>query len=212
MAVTLSARPRTERGKNAARVLRREHRIPAVVYGHGDETRHVSLDRLELERLLSTINADTAIIDLAIEGGAPVRALIRELQKHPYRTDVLHVDFLIVHANEVLRVDIPVRLTGSPQGVVIDGGVLDQVLYSLEVECLPGDIPDVFDVDVSQLGVGDAVRVREIEQPRVKILQDGDQVVATVAPPTVAALPAEGEEAATPEPEVIRGRKPEDEE
>ena len=210
MAVTLSARPRTERGKNAARVLRREHRIPAVVYGHGDETRHVSLDRLELERLLSTINADTAIIDLAIEGGAPVRALIRELQKHPYRTDVLHVDFLIVHANEVLRVDIPVRLTGSPQGVVIDGGVLDQVLYSLEVECLPGDIPDVFDVDVSQLGVGDAVRVREIEQPRVKILQDGDQVVATVAPPTVAALPAEGEEAATPE--VIRGRKPEDEE
>lgn len=184
MNVTLNAQPREGRGKNATRALRRTGRVPVVVYGHGDQNQTLSVNALELEKLLAVIGAGTTLIDIAVEGGATTRALIRDVQMHPYRPEVLHLDLLQVHAGEKLRLRVPVRLTGSPAGVR-EGGVLDHVLYDLEVECMPADIPEAIEVDVSNLGVGDSVRVHDVSVPNVHVLNDGDLPIASVVPPTV---------------------------
>lgn len=191
MASTLTATRRDGRGKGAARTLRREGRIPAVMYGHGDTTDTLSLDALELERLLATISVENTLIEVQIEGGESTRALIREVQWHAYRPIVLHVDFLKVHAGEALKLDIPIRLSGTPVGVRDQGGVLQQVLHTLHVECLPRHIPEVIEVDVSELGIGESVSVRDVRVPNVTITNDGDLAICSVTPPTVAALPEE---------------------
>lgn len=208
MAATLTAQPREGRGKNAARALRRSGRIPAVVYGHGEDTRALSIDSFELERLLSSISAENTVIDLQVEGGAGSPALIREVQYHPYKQVVLHIDLYQVHAGERLSLEIPVRLLGNPIGVREQGGVLDQVLYDLEIECLPQDIPESAEIDVSGLEIGDSIRVHDLSIPNVEIQNDGDLPICSITSPTVAALPAEptaGEGlAAELEPELIR--------
>lgn len=206
----LNARPRTERGKNAARKIRQTGRVPAVLYGHGDQPRELSVDAHELEKLLGRINSENTLIDLAIEGGETTRALIREVQTHPYRPDVLHLDLFHVHAGEKLRLQIPVRLSGNPVGVRVSGGVLDQVIYDLEVECLPGDIPDAVEVDVTELDIGESIRVQDVAVPRVKVLQDPELPIVSVVHPTVEALPetptAGPVAGGDGEPELIRSR------
>src|SRR6185295_5723956 len=119
---------------------------------------------------------------------------------HPWRPEVLHVDFLLVHGDETLKLDIPVRLTGTPVGVLDEGGVLDQVLYELHVECLPGNIPEAAEVDISGLHVGDSVRVSDISMPNVTILMDGELPVASVLQPRVQEEEPEADDA-TAEPE-----------
>jgi large subunit ribosomal protein L25 len=206
---SLRAEPRSERGKGAARQLRRTGRVPAVLYGHGEDPRELSVDGHELEKLLAHISVENTLIDLSIGGAETTQALIREVQTHPFRPEVLHLDLFHVHAGEKLRLQVPVRLAGSAAGVR-NGGVLDQVLYDLEVECLPRDIPDAAEVDVSGLEIGDAVRVRDVSLPRVKILNDPDLPVVSVLQPTVAALPETPETepgaGGTVEPELIRDR------
>lgn len=189
MAVSLSVRTREERGKGSSRRLRSAGMVPAVFYGHGDEPRRLAVPTRDLEKLLATISAENTIIDLVIEGESPTPALIREVQHHPSRPELLHVDFFHIHAGEKLTVDVPVRLHGNPIGVRDFGGVLDQVLYALHVECLPRNIPQSVDFDVENLGVGDSVHVRDANLPNVKILNDGDLVICTVGAPTTAALP-----------------------
>jgi large subunit ribosomal protein L25 len=213
MAVTLNARARSTFGKNAARKLRREGYVPAVIYGHGDETRPLEIAINELERLLSTNSANT-LIDLRVEGAKATSALIREVQHHAVKPMILHVDFLQVHAGEKIHLTVPVRTHGTPRGVRDEGGVLQEVLHAVEVECLPRDIPEAIDIDVENLGIGDAVHVRDVEIPNVRILNDGDLTIASVTQPTTEALPeAEVSDAeAEGEPEVIRGRKEGDEE
>lgn len=209
MTATLNADTRTEHGKGAARRLRRAGRVPAVLYGHGDETRTLSVDAVELEKLLASINIENTLIDVAVEGGAPTRALIREVQLHPYKPEALHLDLLQIHAGEKLRLQIPIRLTGSPEGVR-NGGILDQSVYELDVECLPGDIPDTAEVDVSGLAIGGSIRVRDISLPGVSVLNDDNLTVASVVPPAVQALPETPESEEGPvgavEPELIRDR------
>jgi large subunit ribosomal protein L25 len=215
MAAQLTAQPRDGRGKTAARQLRREGRVPAIIYGHGDETRALSISAHELEKLLASISVENTIIDLAVEGGATTPALIREVQYHAARKLVLHVDFLQIHAGEKIHLEVPVRLHGSPIGVRDQGGILQEVLRELHVECLPKDIPEAIDVDIESLSVGDVIHVSDISLPGVKVLNDPDVVLVTVVPPTVQAL-AEGEEEAaaeeSAEPEVIRRREGEEEE
>src|SRR5688572_26429484 len=142
MAATLHARPRSTFGKNAARKLRSAGHIPAVIYGHGDETRSLEIPSNELDRLLSTISVENTLIDLQVEGSKGTQALIREVQYHAVKPFVLHVDFLQIHAGEKIHLLIPVRLHGTPRGVREGGGVLQEVLHELEVECLPSDIPE----------------------------------------------------------------------
>ena len=193
MPATLTARPRSERGKNAARALRRSGRIPAVSYGHGEETRSLTVDALELEKLLASISVENTLIELQVEGGDTSRALIREVQQHPFKLVVLHVDFYQVHAGERLTLQIPIRLVGTPVGVEDQGGVLDQVIYELDIECLPVNIPAVAELDVSGLDIGDSLRIHDIRLPDVEILNDEDLTVCSVTAPTVVEEPEEPE-------------------
>jgi large subunit ribosomal protein L25 len=199
---TLKATRRDTSGKGAARKLRSSGRVPAILYGHGDRTESLAVDAHELDLLLHHVNAENTLIGLDIDG-TRADVLIREIQRHAYRPEFLHVDFLLVHGDEALKLDIPVRLTGTPVGVMDEGGVLDQVLYELHVECLPGNIPDAAEVDISGLHVGDSVRVGDISIPNVTILMDAELPVASVLQPRVQ---EEAPSDATAEPEVLRAK------
>ncbi|HEU0051944.1 MAG TPA: 50S ribosomal protein L25 [Longimicrobium sp.] len=206
---TLKARRRDGSGKGSNRKLRATGEIPAVLYGHGDRTESLSLNAHELDLLLHSIRTPgSAIIHLDIDGGA-TDALIREIQRHPVKPEILHVDFLVVHAGEPVKVEVPVVVAGTPVGVHTDGGVLDQVLYTIEVEALPRDLPETLEVDVSGLGVGESARVRDLRLPRgVRVTADAELPVASVLAPRV----EEEAPAEAPEPEVLRERRGEDEE
>jgi large subunit ribosomal protein L25 len=204
----LSAQARAGTGKGHNRKLRASGRIPAVLYGHGEETRSVSVDAHELERLFAHIHVESTVIDIAVDG-APVKALVREVQRHAVRDDVLHVDFYVIHAGERVTVEVPLRITGTAPGVRI-GGLLQQSLDTLEIRCLPDSIPDTIVVDISTLEIGDSVHVRDMSIPEgVEVLVDGDRTVCSVVPPTVTAeAAAEVAEPGEAEPEVIgRGRE-----
>jgi len=207
---TLKASRRDTAGKGAARKLRGTGQVPAVLYGHGDRTESLAVDAHDLELLLHHVNPENTLIGLDIDGSR-ADVLIREIQRHAYRPEVLHVDFLLVHGDELLKLDIPVRLTGTPVGVMDEGGVLDQVLYELHVECFPGNIPEAAEVDISGLHVGDSVRVADITIPNVTILMDGELPVASVLLPRVQEEEPAADEAA-PEPEVLRSKAAAEEE
>ncbi|HYW10174.1 MAG TPA: 50S ribosomal protein L25 [Longimicrobium sp.] len=204
---SINASARTGSGKGAARKLRAAGKVPAVVYGHGDANVPLTLDRHELELLMQSISVENTVIGLVTDGGVRKDVLIRHVQMHPYRPDVLHVDFLQLHAGETLRVQIPVRLNGTPTGVLIDGGVLDQVIYDLEVECLPGNIPELIDIDVSGLGAGESFRVGDLKLgDNVRVIADADQPVASVVVPDVLTdEPAEGDVDASDTPTTSQG-------
>lgn len=203
---TLKAALRSETGKGAMRRLRREGRIPAVVYGRGEETRPLSLDAHDFEMLTKHHSLDTTIVELSIEGagrkGGKLRTLIAEVQNHPYKPQVLHVDFQQIHAGERVTVQVPIRLLGTPAGVRA-GGVLQHVLHDIELECAVEEIPDAIEVDVSGLEIGDGVHVSELAVPEnVEVLIDPERTVCTVAPPTVLEV-EEPEEEEAEEPELV---------
>lgn len=180
----LTARSRTTSGKGAARQLRRSGRLPAVVYGRRDETESLALDTHELSRLLSRIHAATTVIDLEVDGGEPRPVLIREIQRHPYRPQLLHVDFFEIRADVKIRVSVPVHLVETPAGVEM-GGMLQFLRHELEVECLPNEIPSEFKVDVSALEIGDSLHVSDVEAGGVTILDDETVTICTVVPPAL---------------------------
>ncbi|HEU0012194.1 MAG TPA: 50S ribosomal protein L25 [Longimicrobium sp.] len=210
--VSLAASTRGDGGKGVARKLRGTGRIPAVLYGHGEGSRALSVDGHELEKLMGRISVENTIVRLDIEGEGPQDVLIREVQMHPYKPEVLHVDFFHLHAGETIHLRIPVRLAGTPVGVREDGGVLDHVMYDLEVECLPGNIPDAIEVDVSGLEIGQSARIGDLSVDNVKILHDPDLPIASVVAPTRAPVEGEEPEAAPAEPELVRTRKSDEEE
>lgn len=206
---TLNATPRTGSGKGVARKLRASGKVPAVVYGHGDRTTPLAVDAHELELLLHSISVDNTVIGLVTEGGQPTRVLIREVQMHPFKPQALHVDFQQLHAGERLKLRIPVRIVGTPEGVHVGGGVMDQVIYDLDVECLPDNIPEAAEVDVSKLQIGESARVSDVKLKDVKVLTDPDLPIVSVLAPTVSH--EEAVEEAAPEPEVIRAKGQEEE-
>jgi large subunit ribosomal protein L25 len=211
MAATLNAARRTDTGKGAARSLRRDGRIPGVVYGHGEDTLSISLDAHDFGKLISGISVENTILELKIDGAADSRALIREVQWHPYKPVILHVDLYQVHAGEKVHLEIPIRVEGNPLGVRDQGGVLQQVRHELSIECLPKDIPERITLDVSELEIGDSIHVRDIEVPGATILAEGDLTLVTVVPPTLAKVEDEEPEEGVIEPEVV-GAAPEEEE
>lgn len=185
MAATLGAEARDGRGKGVARKLRQQGRIPAVLYGHGDETRRLSVLAHDLEKLLHTISVENTVVSLTTPDGAR-DVLIREVQHHPVKPEIFHVDFLLLHGDETLTLQIPVRVVGTARGVSEDGGVLDQQVHDLAVICFPRDIPEALEADVSGLGVGESLRVGDLTlPPGVRTLTDADQPVATVHAPRV---------------------------
>lgn len=205
--VSLAAESRANTGKGAARSLRREGKVPAVMYGHGMSPRSLTVDHKALGRLLDVIGGEAALVDVAIDGATPVKALVREVQRNPVRrADVIHVDLYAVVADEPITVEVPVHVVGTAEGVRNQGGVLDHHLHRLTLKVLPADIPEHIDVDVSALTVGHAIHVRDIKIAKGEIMHDGDVSVVSViqARAEASAQAAEGAPAA---PEVIKKGK-----
>jgi large subunit ribosomal protein L25 len=209
---SLSAEMRTETGKGVARKLRAAGRVPGVIYGHGREPQSLSLNARDLDKLLSTIAAGSTVVELAL-GNATTNTLIREVQRHPFKKQILHVDFMELVAGEKVIVDLPLVFIGVPEGVRTGGGLLEQILHSIEVNVDPSSIPNHIDVDVSQMIMGHSLHVRDLTLPEgVEVLTDEDATIcAVIAPRAAVEAAVEETEAAVAEPELIRKTK-EDEE
>lgn len=215
MTATLSASKRTDTGKGAARKLRAAQMIPGIIYGHNREPLALSMSTRDLDRLLDRIAAETTVVELTIDG-TMARTLIREIQRHPFKREVLHIDFLELVAGEKVTVDLPIVLVGTPEGVRSSGGILDQILREISIEVDPVNMPTHIELDVSALGINDSLHVSDLKVPEgVEVLVDAEATVCVVSPPHVEEEPvapeaAEGE--AVAEPELIRKPKAEDEE
>ncbi len=209
----LSVVARENSGKGAARSLRREGRVPAVIYGHGREPKSLSINTRDLEKLLEHISAENTVIDLDLDG-TNSRTLIREIQRHPFKRQILHVDFQELVAGEKVIVRVPVILIGVPDGVRMDGGILDQTMRELEVEVDPSNIPNHIEVDVTKMVIGSSLHVSDITLPDgVEVVAEEDASVAVVSAPRAAVEAAATDETeAGAEPEVIRAKKPDEEE
>ena len=203
--VTLSATLRDKTGKGAARQARFQKQVPAVIYGHGRATQTLMVDALALEKALTGIEPESTLIELTVDG-KKARTLIREIQRHPIRPDIIHVDFYEIKADEKVTLKVPVHLVGTPDGVRNAGGVLDQVTREVEIEVLPENIPDRVELDVSALKIGDSLHTRDLTIPNAVILTGADLTIATVVPPRAEEVAAPTPEAAAEvaEPELIR--------
>ena len=209
----LSASTRSTTGKGAARSLRREGQIPAVIYGHARDPLSLAIPTREFEKLLDRIAAESTVIELALDGGV-ARTLIREIQRHPFKKQILHVDFQELVAGEKVTVNVPIVLTGTPDGVRLNGGILNQVMSELSILVDPSNIPNHIEVDVTPVAIGHSVHVSDLAVPEgVEVVAEPDATVAVVAAPKVQeeeAPVAESAEAPA-EPELIRKTKGEGE-
>jgi len=214
---TLEAEPREPGTKNQARRVRREGRIPAVVYGASKESLSVSVDPRHVLRILRSDSWHNTIFDLSLNGGERTKAMIVDWQYEPIKGHLLHIDLKRIAMDKALRVSVPVVLQSVPVGVKTEGGILEQMLREVEIECLPGDIPSHIDVDVSELTFGKVLRVADLpHNEKLKFLSDANQPVAhvTSVKEEVVATPeaVAAEAGATPaEPEVIKKGKGETE-
>jgi large subunit ribosomal protein L25 len=210
----VEAKPRQGGGKNDARRLRQTGMIPAVVYGAGQESLAIAVDPKQMNRILHSESGHNSIFDLSLDGKS-AKVMIVDWQYEPIKGALLHVDLKRIAMDKVLRVRVPVVLKGEAPGVKTQGGILEQILRELEIECLPADIPGHIDADVSQLMFGQVIRVSDLPHAgKLKFLTDEGQSVAHVVAvkEVVEPTPAEGavEGAAAPaEPEVIKKGKQE---
>jgi len=209
----VEAKPRKTGTKNDARRVRQSGMIPAVVYGAGQKSEAIAVDPQRMLRILHSESGHNSIFDLAFDG-ASAKVMIVDWQYEPIKGALLHVDLKRIAMDKALRVSVPILLKGEAPGVKVQGGILEQVLREVEIECLPADIPSHIDADVSQLMFGHVLRVSELPHAgKLKFVTDENQPVAHVVAVKehVEEAPAvEGAEAAAPaEPEVIKKGKQE---
>ena len=211
----IETKPRQGGNKNDARRLRREGLIPAVLYGAGLQPITISVDPKQMKRILGSESGHNSIFDLAA-GGDSGKAMIVDWQSDPVKGVLLHVDLKRIAMDQLLRVSVPVVLKGEAPGVKIQGGILEQMVREIEIECLPADIPANIEGDVSKLEFGQTLRVSELpHSEKVRFITDENQAIAhvTAVKEVVVATPVEGAEAAVApaEPEVIKKGKQESE-
>jgi large subunit ribosomal protein L25 len=207
----LQAATRSNTGKGAARSLRREGKVPGIIYGHNRTPEPLMVDSSALKKMLLGISAGTTVLDVVVDGRPAVKALIREIQRDAVRpAEILHLDLYEVRADEKVTLAVPIHLIGVPDGVRNFGGVLDHSLRELEIEVLPADIPEHVELDVTALTIGHSLFVRDLKVEKAEILNDPDTPVCSVVAPRTEETPAPVEETAvTAEPELIRKPKPE---
>jgi large subunit ribosomal protein L25 len=210
----VAATPREGKfNKNAARRVRVKGKIPAVVYGAAEPAIAIEVDPKQIQKILHSDTGHNSIFDLEITGStAKTKAMIVDWQYEPIKGTLMHIDLKRIALDKAMRVEVPIQLVGSAIGVKTQGGILDQVLREVEIECLPGDIPSHIDVDVTQMSIGDVIRVADLpHSDKLKFLTDEDTTVAHVVAikeevaPTVDAVVA----AAPAEPEVVKKGKTE---
>ncbi|MEQ1857139.1 MAG: 50S ribosomal protein L25 [Longimicrobiales bacterium] len=205
----LKAKKRDDSGKGSARTLRREGRVPAVIYGRELEPVHLSVDAHEAQKLFHSISVDNTIVDLDVEGEKkPYQTLVREIQMHPWRPVMQHVDFLRIQEGVAVDLEVPIRLSGVPAGVRLGGGVLEQMVHDLPIRCVPSKIPEAFELDVTGLEVNQSLHVSDIKLAEgVESRIPADRTICLVAIPrlveeAVTVAPtvegAEGAEGAAP--------------
>ena len=215
MEAVLEVVRRDQFGRNNAGRLRRQGQIPAVLYGNKTAAEPVSVDPKALLRILHSQSGANTLISLKLEGAGDMRVLVKEYQLDPVKHELLHADFYRVAMDQMLQVTVPIQLTGEARGIKQQGAIVDFVHRELQVECLPGDIPENITVDITNLMLHDGVRVRDIDTGgRWKPLSDGDMLIVHLVAPKVeaeAATPEAAAPGATAEPEVIKKGKTEKE-
>ncbi len=178
---SLQARRREETGKGVARRLRRAGRIPAVVYGKDMEPIPLSLDEQEAVLLFESIPVANTVLQLDIGGGKTLRTLVREIQTHPFRPDVIHVDFMHLRRGVAVELNVPISLSGTPAGTR-SGGRLDIAVHEAHVRCTPARIPESIHADISELEIGESLRLGDIALPEdVELLSGPDTLVCHIA-------------------------------
>jgi large subunit ribosomal protein L25 len=203
------ATPRTGKfNKNAARRVRVEGKIPAVVYGAGQDAVAVAVDPKIITKILHSESGHNTIFDLNVEGAPVVKAMIVDWQNEPLKGKLLHIDLKRIAMDKAMRVSVPIQLVGIPVGVKTQGGILEHVLREVEIECLPADIPSHLDVDVTGLELHGLIHVSDLPHSgSIKFLADENATVAHVTIIKEEAPPAEAEVAAPTEPEVAKKGK-----
>ena len=203
--VPLAGRVRPGTGKGPARQARFAGEIPGVIYGAGETPVALAVPKKEFELALKTAHAGgNVIVALRLDGAAEKTAIIREVQRDPITHDILHLDFHHISLTEKVTVEVTVHLVGTPDGVKNGGGILEHITRTIEIECLPTQIPQHLEADVSALAIGDSIHVRDLNVPNAEVLSDPDTTIATVVPPTVMTEAAAASAAGTStEPEVI---------
>lgn len=214
--ITIAAEPRPARGKNEARRLRAQMRIPAVVYGAGKDSVAVSVSPKEIEKILHSSSGVNTIFNLDIQGVETTPVMVVDWQHDPVKSNLLHIDLKRIDLTKRLHVRVPVHTTGDPRGVKEQGGLYEVVSREVEIECLPDEIPEHFTMDVSELRIGQSLRAGEIPlSGSMKLLSPADlvisHVVATRGSAEETAEAAVGEAAAAAEPEVVKKGKKEEE-
>ena len=207
--ITIAAEHRTSRGKNEARRLRVANKIPAIVYGTGKDPIAVAVSPKEVNKILFSKTGHNTIFDVKVADAASEPVLIVDWLRDPIKDNLLHVDFLRIDLAKRIKVKVPVHTVGVSVGVKMQGGLLEAIVREVEVECLPDDIPEMFNVDVTELGVHQAVRASELPMTgSMKLISSSDAVLVHVV-----TLRAEAavEEAKVAEPEVIKKGKKEEE-
>jgi large subunit ribosomal protein L25 len=209
--IVVEVQERSEQGTNAAGRLRAGGGVPAVVYGLGRPPVNVAVGARKVEEVLGLESGRNTIFTLTLAGQDRSRAvMIKALQRHPVTEKLLHVDFVRVDLDKAVRVNVPIRLLGIAEGVKTEGGILEFVMRQVEVECLPAEIPEHLDVDVSGLHLNQHLAVSDLQvKDRVKILDAPESIVCVVAVPKEEAAPVVDEAAAATaaEPEVIKKGK-----
>ncbi len=212
--VKLSALPRKESGRNAVKAVRARGAVPAVIYGAKDPATNLEVKRRDIEALLSQAVGENILVELEIQDDGKTSrrlSLIQEIQHHPVRGEVLHVDFQAVSLTEEITAEVTIEPIGEAVGVKTYGGLLQQSMRTLAIRCLPANLPGVISVDVSHLNVGESLHVGKIPLPEgVTATADPELTVFLVSEPTVSEEPAAATEATAPE--VIKEKKPEAEE
>jgi large subunit ribosomal protein L25 len=206
---SIEVQPRQDTGKQVAKRLRRSGMVPGIYYYHGQRPVPFSVDGKELRNLLAH---KSSLIDVNFKGGETSKCVVREVQWDPLSGAPVHIDFMGINIAEKVKVEVPIRLTGAAVGVKTGGGVLQQLLRELEIECLPLDIPEAVTIDVSPLDLHQSVHVGDLKLDKIEILTDSEQVIVSILSPRLEeapAAPAPGEE--SKEPEVISQKKKEEE-
>jgi len=220
--VELAGQLRDEQGKGAARRLRSQGLLPGIVYSPGEKSRMVALPVRSFEAMMRRAAEGTVLIDLKLQGkrDETLQVLIKEVQREPATSRLLHVDFMHISMDKLVRVNVPIRLAGIAEGVKSEGGFVDHMLRDVEVECLPGQMPEFIEVDITPLAVGQSIHVGEIAAEGFEVITPADQVIVVIhGKPVGADLPeaeaeaavAEGEEGQEQEQEQEREKEKEDE-
>jgi len=198
--LSLAAVRRDSTGKKAAKKMRREGNIPGVYYFHGQEAIPVLVNAKDAKL---TLASDSTVINLKLDGTKRMPAIVREVQRNPITGAAMHIDFLGVKLDEKVTVDVVIHTVGTPVGVKLKGGTLQLLQRSIELECLPMDIPDSIEIDVSELDVHDSITAASINVENVTIITDPTAALVSVLPPRLAEAEEEAEEGETAEPEVV---------